>query len=323
MALPRGIIPVLQTPFGEDGGIDYDSLGRLIDDAVEGGAVGFLSPAVASEVGTLTGDERDALCRFVHARIGGRAALIAGCSSVDADECARLARGAEAAGADAFLVAAPETLLADDEGLVRFMRQAAGDVRLPLIVQDLDWTGGGVAMATLLRLRDEIPQLAGIKIETVPAGPKYTLAREAFGAVFHISGGWATPQMIEAMDRGVDGLIPEASMVRVYDAIWRLHETGRRREAVELFRTFVPILTFSNQEIHLSIAMFKRLLVRKGIFAGAGMRAGGFEWDECNLRIADELIEYYLELEADVKGTGGDGAGGGGRTHMPVKGAGF
>ncbi|MBE0659506.1 MAG: dihydrodipicolinate synthase family protein, partial [Bryobacteraceae bacterium] len=202
MALPRGIIPVLQTPFGEDGGIDYESLGRLIDDAVEGGAVGFLSPAVASEVGTLTGEERDALGRFVHARIGGRAALIAGCSSVDSDECARLARGAEAAGADAFLVAAPETLLADDEGLVRFMRQAAGDVRLPLIVQDLDWTGGGVPMATLLRLRDEIPQFAGIKIETVPAGPKYTLAREAFGAGFHISGGWATPQMIEAMDRG-------------------------------------------------------------------------------------------------------------------------
>jgi 4-hydroxy-tetrahydrodipicolinate synthase len=172
-----------------------------------------------------------------------------------------------------------------------------------LIVQDLDWTGGGVAIATLLHLRDEIPQFAGIKIETVPAGPKYTAAREAFGAGFHISGGWATPQMIEAMDRGVDGLIPEASMVRVYSAIWRLHESGRRREAVELFRRFVPILTFSNQEIHLSIAMFKRLLVRKGIFAGAGMRAGGFEWDAYNLRVADELIEYYLEMEAEVAGT--------------------
>jgi 4-hydroxy-tetrahydrodipicolinate synthase len=303
MALPRAIIPVLQTPFGEDGGIDYESLGRLIDDATEGGAVGFLSPAVASEVGTLTGEERDELGRFVHERIGGRAALIAGCSSLDPEECARLAWGAEASGADAVLVAAPDGLRHDAEGLVRFLRKAAGAIQLPLIVQDLDWTGGGVAIATLLHLRDEIPQFAGIKIETVPAGPKYTAAREAFGAGFHISGGWATPQMIEAMDRGVDGLIPEASMVRVYSAIWRLHESGRRREAVELFRRFVPILTFSNQEIHLSIAMFKRLLVRKGIFAGAGMRAGGFEWDAYNLRVADELIEYYLEMEAEVAGT--------------------
>jgi 4-hydroxy-tetrahydrodipicolinate synthase len=107
--------------------------------------------------------------------------------------------------------------------------------------------------------------------------------------------------MIEAMDRGVDGLIPEASMVRVYNAIWRLHEEGWRREAVEVFRRFVPILTFSNQEIHLSIAFFKKLLVRKGIFKGERMRAGPFKWDAYNLRIADELIDYYLNLESEVE----------------------
>jgi 4-hydroxy-tetrahydrodipicolinate synthase len=300
MALPRGIIPVLQTPFGEAGGIDYESLGRLIDDAVEGGAAGFLYPAVASEVGTLTAGERDELGRFVHARIAGRAALIAGCSSPDAGECGRLAAGAQANGADAVLVAAPDGLRGDGAGLVRFMRRATEGVRLPLIVQDLDWTGRGVAMDALLRLRDEVPQFAGIKIEAVPAGPKYTRAREAFGSGFHISGGWATPQMIEAMDRGVDGLIPEASMVRVYSAIWRMHDAGRRLEAVDLFRRFVPVLTFSNQEIHLSIALFKRLLRRKGIFAGERMRAGSFAWDPYSLRIADEMIDLYLELEAGL-----------------------
>lgn len=301
MALPRGIIPVLQTPFREDGGIDYESLGRLIDDAIEGGAVGFLYPAVASEVGTLTGDERDELGHFVVQRIDGRAALIAGCSSPDADECARLAMGAEANGADAVLVAAPEGLRDDGAGLVLFMHRAIEGVRLPLIVQDLDWTGPGVAMAALLRLRDAIPQFEGIKIEAVPAGPKYTLARAAFGEGFHISGGWATPQMIEAMDRGVDGLIPEASMVQVYDAIWRMHQSGRRQEAVELFRRFVPILTFSNQEIHLSIALFKRLLRRKGIFSCERMRAEAFAWDAYSLRIADELIDCYLNIESSLE----------------------
>ncbi|MBA3973736.1 MAG: hypothetical protein C0504_05895 [Candidatus Solibacter sp.] len=298
MPLPRGIIPVLQTPFGEDGGIDYESLGRLIDDALEGGAAGFLSPAVASEAGTLSRGERDELGKYVHARIAGRVALIAGCSSLDAEECARLAKAAEANGADAFLVAAPETLREDAGGLIEFMQQAAEGVGLPLIVQDLDWTGSGVAMAALMRLREELPRFAGIKIETVPAGPKYTAAREAFGPGFHISGGWATPQMIEALDRGVDGLIPEASMVRVYNAIWRLHEARRRAEAVDLFRRFVPVLTFSNQEIHLSIAMFKRLLRRKGIFSRERMRAGAFAWDDYNLRIADELINLYMDLEA-------------------------
>lgn len=299
--LPQGIVPVLQTPFDEHGAIDFDGLARLIEDAIEAGAMGFLSPAVASEVGTLSAAERHRLAPFVVERIAGRASLIAGCSSADADECARLAAAAESAGAHAFLIAVPDALLHRPAELIDFFRRATALSRLPLVVQDLDWNGPGLAVDTLARLRDSIPQLAGSKIETVPAGPKYSHVREIFGPAFHVSGGWATPQMIEAMDRGVDALIPEASMVRVYAAIWRLHHSGRRAAAVNLFRKFVPILTFSNQEIRLSIAFFKRLLVRKGIFAHADMRVTGFAWDEYNLRIADELIDYALDLESSLR----------------------
>ena len=88
-------------------------------------------------------------------------------------------------------------------------------------------------------------------------------------------GGWAIAQMIEAMDRGVDALIPEASMVAVYSTIWDLHHAGRREEAVRLFRQLLPVVAFTNQEIRLCIAFFKRLLVRKGIFSGETMRLVG------------------------------------------------
>jgi hypothetical protein len=37
----------------------------------------------------------------------------------------------------------------------------------------------------------------------------------------------------------------------------------------------------------------------------AGMRAPGFEWNRFNARIADELVAYYLELEAQVAKPGG------------------
>jgi len=298
--LPHGIVPVLQTPFDENGAIDFESLARLIEDAIEAGAAGFLSPAVASEVGTLTAAERHRLAPFVVERIAGRAALIAGCSSADADECARLAAAAESAGANAFLIAVPDSLLHRPAELIGFFRRASALSRLPLIVQDLDWNGPGLPVETLAQLRDSIPQLAGSKIETVPAGPKYSHVREIFGPAFHVSGGWATPQMIEAMDRGVDALIPEASMVRVYSEIWRLHHSGGRTAAVNLFRRFIPILTFTNQEIRLSIAFFKRLLVRKGIFNRADMRVAGFAWDGCNLRIAVELFDFALELDSSL-----------------------
>jgi 4-hydroxy-tetrahydrodipicolinate synthase len=67
-----------------------------------------------------------------------------------------------------------------------------------------------------------------------------------------------------------------------------------------LFRRLLPVLAFTNQEIATSIAFFKRLLVRRGVFAHETMRDPGFTWDDHNTRIADELIDLYLQLEAEV-----------------------
>ena len=91
--------------------------------------------------------------------------------------------------------------------------------------------------------------------------------------------------------------IPECSMIPVYVEIARLHAAGRRTAALELFREMLPILAYTNQEIRTSIAFFKELLVRRGIFRTAVLRGVPFVWDRYNRRIADELIELYLALE--------------------------
>jgi hypothetical protein len=106
--------------------------------------------------------------------------------------------------------------------------------------------------------------------------------------------------MIEALDRGVDALMPECSMVPVYAEITRLHHSGRRDAALSLFRELLPVLSFTNQEIRTSIAFFKELLVAKGIFRTSAMRGTPFAWDRYNRRIADELIDLYRALEARV-----------------------
>jgi 4-hydroxy-tetrahydrodipicolinate synthase len=124
--------------------------------------------------------------------------------------------------------------------------------------------------------------------------------REACGPSFLVSGGWAVPQMIEALDRGVDAMIPESSMVRVYAAVLRAYRAGDRAGAVRLFRGLLPVLAFSNQEVATSIAFFKRLLVRKGIFRSAAMRWPLRAWDSASERTAAELIDHYLAVEAGI-----------------------
>lgn len=301
-ALPRGILPVLQTPFDRRGALDLASLRRLVDAAVEGGAVGLLAPAVASEVAFLTDAERATVVRAVVRAARGRVPVVAGGSADDPAVCRRLGRLAARAGAAAWLVAVPERLYRRPRQVVPFFRSATRGVALPLIVQDLDWTGPGLPVAVLAALREAVPAVAGFKIETVPAGPKYTAVREALGPDVYLCGGWAVTQMIEALDRGVDGMVPEASMVPVYARIAALHAAGARPRAVALFRRLLPVLAFTNQEIRLSIAFFKALLVRKGTFRTEAMRWPGFAWDRYNRRIAEELIEHYLAVEASVRG---------------------
>jgi len=181
-----------------------------------------------------------------------------------------------------------------------FFRRVSEGIELPLIIQDMQFSGPGLDMRVIGELGRGLPGLAGMKIETQPAGPKYTAVRQIMGEEFFIAGGWAVPQMIEALDRGVNAMIPESSMVRAYSCIFDLYRRGQRERAVEVFRRLLPILAFSNQDLATSIAFFKRLLVKRGVFRSPRMRLPGFRWDEYNSRIADELIDCYLALESDI-----------------------
>jgi len=298
MKLVAGILSVVQTPFDEAGQVDYESLERLVAYATGAGVQGLVAPAVASEVAFLTGEERERIVRM----LAGRTCFVAGASADAAEVAAGFVRQAEEAGADAALVAVPEKLYGDGAAIVSYFKKVSEGCALPLLVQDLQWNGPGMELETIERLRDSLPSLAGLKIETAPAGPKYTQVKERLGRDFFVAGGWAVPQMLEALDRGVDAMIPESSMVAVYEAIWREYRAGRRNEAMTIFWGLLPVLSFTNQEIRLSIAFFKRLLERRGVIAHAGMRWPGFTRDRHSARIADELIEWYLNLEDNCGG---------------------
>ncbi len=294
---PNGIVGVIQTPFDPHESIDWESLERLIEDAIDSGVDGFLAPAVASEVGKLSTKERIEIIRFVAATVNQRVPIIAGASSETIEECKAYAILAKELNCCAYLLSVPEAFYRTPSYFLPYLQMITPITNLPLVVQDLHWQSYGMPVETLAEIQQNVPAFQGIKIETVPAGPKYTHIRQTFGKDFYICGGWAVPQMIEALDRGVNALMPECSMIRVYKTIWNLYQSGKRSDAQDLFRRLLPILSFTNQEIYTSIAFFKKLLVKRGIFKHDTMRGHSFVWDEYNARIADELIERFLELE--------------------------
>lgn len=177
------------------------------------------------------------------------------------------------------------------------------------MIQDLDWQGGGMPLELIRQLFEELPSFRCIKVETVPAGPKYSRILAATGGRLHVSGGWAVTQMLDGLERGVHAFMPEGSMVAIYRVIMARFAAGDRGGAQQLFERLLPVLTFSNQHIDVSVQFFKRVLVARGIFEFAAVREPILALDSVQEQAAAALVDRVLLLEASLRPTQGSTPG--------------
>src|SRR4051794_41916228 len=78
--MPRkidGIIPVMLTPFTEEGAIDYQGLEKLIEWYIDHGSDALFAVCQSSEMQFLSLEERASLARFVRGKAAGRGSGIA------------------------------------------------------------------------------------------------------------------------------------------------------------------------------------------------------------------------------------------------------
>ncbi|MFA6240230.1 MAG: dihydrodipicolinate synthase family protein [Candidatus Hydrogenedentales bacterium] len=289
----RGIITVLNTPFTTDDCIDVEGLRKNVARAIDAGVVGFLVPAMASEVGKLSEAERALMVRNVIEECRGRVPVIGGASAADGETRVRAARTLIELGCEGVLVSIP---FEDDAQYERDVRAVAALKPPLLMLQDWDSAGYGVPVPLIARLFEEIEPFTCLKVEVAPAGVKYSAVLEATGGRLHVSGGWAVMQIIEALDRGVHAFMP-TGMHAIYTRIYALYTQGQREEARALFNRLLPVLAFSNQHLDISIHFFKRLLHRQGIYATARVRDPITHFDAHHARVADELIDHAIALE--------------------------
>src|SRR5215216_3711800 len=99
----HGCIPILITPFADDGSLDLESLEREIEWVLAEGASGVACVAIASEGYKLTETERDAVIATTVRRVGGRAPVVASADGPGEDPAIDRARRAVALGADALM----------------------------------------------------------------------------------------------------------------------------------------------------------------------------------------------------------------------------
>ncbi len=292
----RGIITVLNTPFAPDDTLDLPGLRLNVTKAIDAGVAGFLVPALAGEVGALSNDERALLVSTVVETCAGRVPVIGGASAPTQRARMHLAREASNLGCAGILVNMP---LTDESLFERDLNELAELSSAFLMLQDWDPVGDGLPIPFITRLFERIPAFTWLKIEVIPAGPKYSAVLDATRGELHVAGGWAVMQMIEALDRGVHAFMP-TGMHRIYTEIFRRYAADDRDGARALFDRVLPVLAFSNQRLDISIAFFKRLLHAQNVYETSRCRPPVAELDAAQKRIADELIAHIREIDAQL-----------------------
>src|SRR5690606_12367672 len=132
----EGVVPILVTPFDEQGRIDVDSLKSLIDFNIAAGVHG-LGVALGSEIFKFSEAERDLVARTVAGHVAGRVPVVINTGASGTDLAVQYSRAAEAAGADALMVIPPHFMPASAAEIADYYRTIDAAVGIPLILQDI------------------------------------------------------------------------------------------------------------------------------------------------------------------------------------------
>jgi 4-hydroxy-tetrahydrodipicolinate synthase len=166
----RGSIVALITPMYDDGRIDEEALGRLVDFHAEGGTSAIVAVGTTGESATLDEKEHCAVIRRVVEFSAGRIPVIAGTGANSTTEAIALTQCARQVGADAALLVTPYYNKPMQDGLYLHYKAVAEAVEIPQILYNVPGrTACDMLPETIARLA-VLPNIVGVKEATGDLG---------------------------------------------------------------------------------------------------------------------------------------------------------
>jgi 4-hydroxy-tetrahydrodipicolinate synthase len=288
----RGVVPILVTPFDEDGRIDETSLKRLVDFNIAAGVHG-LGVALGSEVFKFNEAERDIVIRGVVAAANGRVPVVVNSGAAGTDLAVYYSRRAEALGADALMVIPPNFMPVGPEEIADYYRQIARAVTIPIFLQDV--VQAPIPPGLARRIAEECEPVRYIKVETLPVASKVADMVRTAGDALTVFGGAGGSYFIEEMRRGSAGTMPFCSQPAAFVEVWERFQNGDAAGARAVFdRTIMAVNRLGQQGGDLFYALHKQLLVRQGVIRTAFVRSPTLKLDATTQGEIDTLLAQLV-----------------------------
>lgn len=164
MAVFTGAGVAIVTPFKENGAVNYEKFGELIEEQIAGGTDAIIVCGTTGESSTLDHEEHLSVIKYCIEKVAGRIPVVAGTGSNCTETAVYLSTEAEKSGADALLLVTPYYNKATQNGLFKHYKTIADSVKIPCILYNVpSRTGCNIAPETVVRLCSEVENIVGVK----------------------------------------------------------------------------------------------------------------------------------------------------------------
>lgn len=212
MAIFKGAGVAIVTPMKENGDVDFDKLGELIEEQIANKTDAVIICGTTGESSTLTEKEHLETIKYAIDKVAKRIPVIAGTGSNCTRTAIEMSVEAEAMGADALLLVTPYYNKATQKGLIRHYTAIANSVSIPIILYNVpSRTGCNIQPQTAVTLAKTTKNIVAIKEASGNISQVAELVHLADGAIDIYSGN--DDQIVPILSLGGIGVISVLSNV--------------------------------------------------------------------------------------------------------------
>lgn len=295
----QGVLPILPTPFTDDGGLDEASLRRLIDFELEVGVHGVSILGFMGEAHRLSTPERKHVVTAVVDQAAGAFPTWVGVRAFGSAGAIEQAREAQELGAAGVFVA--PISVQNDDVLFDFYASVAEALEIPVAIHDFPESFGTILSPGLIaRMANGIEGVDYIKLEEHPVLAKTSrilaLAPDSIG----IFGGLGGLYFLEELQRGSRGIMTGFAFPEVLVAIYDAFRAGDYEAAAAIFDRYVPLIRYEFQP-KIGLAYRKFIYQRRGVIDSTFIRPPGVQIDAYTQGELTAVVER-TGLSLDITG---------------------
>lgn len=262
----KGVMPAVTTQFTKEDKLDLELFKVNIEAQLEAGVHGLVLGGTLGEASTLSNEERRLLTKEAVRLANGKVPVLMNIAEQTTTAAINLVKVANEDGANGLMVLPPMRYKASDEEVVEYFKAIANSTTLPIMIYNnpIDYKIE-VTIDMFDELLEVCPNIQAVK-ESTRNTTNITRIKNKFGNRLAIMTGVDT-LALESLLIGADGWV--AGLVDAFPAetvaIYELQKVGRIKEAIEIYRWFMPLLEL---DIHPKLVQYIKLAsVHTGIGA--------------------------------------------------------